>query len=152
MKKILFSMLLLTSMIFGLQAQEPNKTSVNVANDQKDEKYAEIKFDTLTHDFGEFSEKDPIVSCEFGFTNVGNAPLVIHQVVASCGCTSPKYTETPVKPGERGSIKVTYNGKGKFVGPFRKVVTVRYNSREKNRAVNLFIQGTMIPAEEEKEE
>lgn len=148
MKKILFPALLLAALALGLQAQEPKKTSVNVAAEQANEKYAEIKFDTLTHDFGSFPEKDAVVSCEFGFTNVGTAPLIIHQVIASCGCTSPEYTEKPVKPGERGSIKVTYNGKGKFLGPFRKVVTVRYNSREKNKAVNLYIQGTMLPDEE----
>ena len=148
MKKILISTLLLGALVLGSQAQEPKKTSVNVAVEQNGEKFAEIKFDTMTHDFGSFKEKDAVVSCEFGFTNVGNAPLIIHQVVASCGCTSPEYTQNPVKPGERGSIKVTYNGKGKFQGPFRKVVTVRYNSREKNKAVNLFIQGTMTPNDE----
>lgn len=148
MKKILFSIFFLAGMTLVMQAQEPKKSSVSVAANQNDEKFPEIKFDTLSHDFGEFSEKDPIVSYEFGFTNVGDAPLIIHQVVASCGCTTPKYTESPVKPGERGSIKVTYNGKGKFTGPFRKVVTVRYNSRDKKTAVNLYITGTMTPAEE----
>ena len=39
---------------------------------------ADIKFDKTTHDFGTFSEKDPVVNCVFTFTNVGDAPLVIH--------------------------------------------------------------------------
>ena len=149
MKKILLSSLLLAAMAMSLQALEPQKTSVNVSTHQSGEKVAEIKFDTLTHDFGSFSESDPVVSCEFGFTNVGTAPLVIHQAISSCGCTVPDYTKSPIKPGERGAIKVTYNGKGKFQGPFRKVITVRSNAAENNK-VNLFIQGTMTPAEEKK--
>ena len=50
---------------------------------------ADIKFDKTTHDFGTFSENNPVVSCVFTFTNIGDAPLVIHQAVASCGCTVP---------------------------------------------------------------
>ena len=52
---------------------------------------ADIKFDKTSHNFGTFSENDPVVSCVFTFTNVGDAPLVIHQAVASCGCTVPEY-------------------------------------------------------------
>lgn len=147
MKKILISAFILAVSTFGLSALEPQKTTVNVVSGKAEEKVAEIKFDTLSHDFGEFSETDPVVSCEFPFTNVGTAPLVIHQAISSCGCTVPDYTKSPIKPGERGVIKVTYNGKGKFTGKFRKVITVRSNSKE-NAAVNLYIQGFMTPAEE----
>ena len=91
------------------------------------QKPAEIKFDKLTHDFGTFSEKEPVVSCTFSFTNVGESPLIINQAVASCGCTVPEYTKTPIQPGEKGEIKVTYNGTGKFPGHFKKSITVRTN-------------------------
>ena len=50
---------------------------------------ADIKFEQTTHNFGTFSENSPVVSYTFKFTNVGDAPLVIHQAVASCGCTVP---------------------------------------------------------------
>ena len=36
---------------------------MNVALAQKP---AEIKFDKLTHDFGTFSEKNPVVNCTYG--------------------------------------------------------------------------------------
>ena len=75
---------------------------------------AEIKFDKTTADVGTFSEESPVVSCVFTFTNIGDAPLVIHQAVASCGCTVPEYTQEPVLPGKTGTIKVTYNGTGKY--------------------------------------
>ena len=102
---------------------------------------AEIKFDKLTNDFGTFSESSPVVTCTFTFTNVGNQPLVVNQAVASCGCTVPEYTKDPVKPGEKGEIKVTYNGTGKFPGHFKKSITVRTNG--KVEMTRLYIEGPM---------
>ena len=102
---------------------------------------AEIKFNKLTHDFGNFPETSPVVSCTFTFTNTGDKPLVINQAVASCGCTVPEYTKDPVKPGEKGAIKVTYNGTGKFPGHFKKSITVRTNS--KVEMTRIYIEGTM---------
>ena len=93
MKKVLF---LMTLLVMG----------VSFAFAQTN---ADIKFDKTTHDFGKFSENSPVVSCTFPFTNIGDAPLVIHQAVASCGCTVPEYTKEPIMPGKKGTIKVTYN-------------------------------------------
>jgi hypothetical protein len=114
---------------------------MNVALAQKP---AEIKFDKLTHDFGTFSEKEPVVSCTFAFTNVGESPLIINQAVASCGCTVPEYTKTPIQPGEKGEIKVTYNGTGKFPGHFKKSITVRTNGAVE--MTRLYIEGEMTEA------
>lgn len=128
MKKILvLTMLLFCGMSVAL-AQKP----------------AEIKFDKLTHDFGTFSEKEPVVSCTFSFTNVGESPLIINQAVASCGCTVPEYTKTPIQPGEKGEIKVTYNGTGKFPGHFKKSITVRTNGAVE--MTRLYIEGEMSEA------
>ena len=69
---------------------------------------ADIKFEKTTHDFGTFSEDDPKVTCSFKFTNTGDGLLVIHQAIASCGCTVPQYPKEPIKPGESGEITVTY--------------------------------------------
>ena len=67
MKKILF---LMTLLVVG----------VSFAFAQTN---ADIKFDKTTHDFGKFSENSPVVSCVFTFTNIGDAPLVIHQAVST---------------------------------------------------------------------
>lgn len=109
---------------------------------------AEITFDKTTHDFGTFSENDPKVTCTFTFTNTGNDLLVIHQAVASCGCTVPTYTKEPVKPGESGKIEVTYNGAGKYPGDFKKTITVRCNA--KTETVRLYIKGHMTGKDEGK--
>lgn len=102
---------------------------------------AVIKFDKLTHNFGTFSEASPVVTCEFNYTNVGDKPLVINQCVPSCGCTVTEYTKEPIQPGQKGSIKVTYNGTGKFPGHFKKSITVRTNG--KVEMTRLYIEGTM---------
>ena len=108
------------------------------------QKPANIRFDKLTHNFGTFSEKNPIVTCTFTYTNVGGSPLIINQAVASCGCTVPEYTKTPVKPGEKGEIKITYNGTGKFPGHFKKSITIRTNGE--TEMTRLYIEGEMTEA------
>ena len=107
-------------------------------------KQAEIKFDKVTHNFGKFSEKTPVLEHTFTFTNVGEQPLVVNQAIASCGCTVPEFTKEPIAPGGKGEIKVTYNGEGKFPGHFKKSITVRTNgSVEMTR---LYIEGDMTEA------
>ena len=103
-----------------------------------------ITFDKTVHDYGTFSESTPIQRCVFTFTNTGDQPLVINSAVASCGCTVPKYTKSPIKPGETGTINVTYNGKGKFPGHFKKTITVRTNGTPE--MTRLYIEGDMEEA------
>ncbi len=129
MKKIVLALCLLVCGFAVAMAQEAGQ------------KQAEIKFDKLTHNFGKFSESAPKVSCTFTYTNVGTAPLIINQAVASCGCAVPEYTKTPVMPGQKGQLKVTYNGAGKFPGHFKKSITVRTNG--KVEMTRLYIEGDM---------
>lgn len=103
-----------------------------------------IEFEKTTHSFGSFPESQPKVSCVFKFKNTGNGPLVIHQAIASCGCTVPQYPKEPIKPGQTGEIKVTYNGEGKFPGHFRKTITIRTNCE--NEITRLIIEGDMTPS------
>ena len=112
---------------------------VNIASAQQ--KSSEIKFDKTSHDFGTFSEDNSVQKCTFTFTNVGNAPLIINQAVASCGCAVPSSTKTPIAPGQKGEIKVTYSGAGKFPGHFKKTITVRTNGVPE--MTRLYIEGDM---------
>ncbi len=101
---------------------------------------AVIEFKKATHNFGTFSEKTP-VKAVFKFKNTGDKPLVIQQVVTSCGCTVADYTKTKVEPGKEGEVSVTYDGKGKAKGSFRKNIIVRTNAS--NNPVRLWITGFM---------
>ena len=102
---------------------------------------AEIKFEKTSHNFGSFPETEK-VTCTFKFTNTGDNLLVIHQAIASCGCTVPQYPKQPIKPGESGEIKVTYDGSGKFPGHFKKSITLRTNAKQE--IVRLYIEGDMV--------
>lgn len=105
---------------------------------------AQITFEKTSHNFGSFPESSPKVTCTFKFKNTGNGSLVIHQAIASCGCTVPQYPKEPIKPGESGEVTVTYNGAGKFPGHFRKTITLRTNSE--NEITRLVIEGDMTSA------
>jgi hypothetical protein len=105
----------------------------------------EMKFEHTRHNFGVFAVDTAIVTHEFVFTNVGKAPLIIHQANASCGCTVPEYTLEPIKPGEKGKITVTDNGKGRRPGVFRKSITVHNNGIQ--TPLRLYIEGEMIGEE-----
>jgi hypothetical protein len=139
MKKTFFIAALgLATLCVGAQVHQVKAAQTVSA---KAEKQAEITFDTLRVNLGTFSEKSGEQHCSFHFTNTGDAPLVINQAFASCGCTVPTYTKDPVKPGQRGQIDVTYNGKGKFPGHFSKTITIRSNA--KSEIVRLTIEGEM---------
>ncbi len=133
--------LVATALQAQVQTQKVSTSEVKAQASTNAENFADIKFDTLRHDFGKFSKDDPIVKCVFNFTNVGTAPLIINAAMASCGCTVADYTKTPVKPGEKGVINVTYNGTDKFPGHFQKTISVRSNA--KTPLVRLLIEGTM---------
>ena len=124
-----------------VQQHKSVRSEVTPVGGSKAENYAEIKFDTLRVDLGKFPASDPVRKCSYAFTNVGTAPLIIHQAFASCGCTVPSFTKDPTKPGQRGKIDVTYDGTGKFPGKFSKTITIRTNA--KNEIVRLIIEGTM---------
>ena len=102
-----------------------------------------IQFADKQHDFGNIQEAKGPVTCEFEFTNIGNAPLVIVSATASCGCTRPQYPVEPVKPGKKGKVKVTYNPKHR-PGEFDKVVKLRTYAKN-GKKVNLRIKGVVIP-------
>ena len=73
----------------------------------------------------------------FKLVNTGNKPLVIYDVVTSCGCTKAEYGKEPVRPGETLDLKVIYNAEDK--GRFRKNLTVYCNAE--NSPLKLTVVG-----------
>ncbi len=70
-----------------------------------------ITFGEMEHDFGKILQGES-VSYTFKFENTGKSDLLIAEVSTSCGCTVPSYPKTPIKPGEKGEIRVTFTSKG----------------------------------------
>lgn len=102
-----------------------------------------IQFESLIHDYGTI-QKGSNGNCEFQFTNTGNEPLILSNVKASCGCTTPSWTQKPIMPGKTGVIKVHYNTN--TVGGFTKSITVTSNAVDNPRTV-LKIKGNVQKAE-----
>lgn len=86
-----------------------------------------MNFETKEHDFGTF-EQDGNGTFLFLFTNTGKEPLVIKEAHGSCGCTVPQWPQHPVAPGQKDTIKVTYDTHR--VGMFVKTVTITSNAKE----------------------
>lgn len=103
-----------------------------------------LTFERAAHDFGNVPE-GTIAAHEFTFRNTGNQPIVIANVQASCGCTTPDWTKTPVLPGKSGVVKAVYSSAGR-PGVFNKTVTVTSNATEASKVLS--IKGTVLTKEE----
>ena len=105
--------------------QEVNTpTSVNDSN-----AIAKIEFPQKSFIFGDLQEGE-IVTHTFRFKNTGTKSLVILNVEASCGCTTPKYDKKPIPPGGEGKIEVEFNSSGRY-GKQYKVINIFANVPEK---------------------
>lgn len=85
-----------------------------------------MTFENEMYDFGKIIQGEKVTHT-FTFTNTGKSELLISAANASCGCTVPTFSKTPVKPGEKGKIDVVFDSEGKK-GQVSKKVTVLSNS------------------------
>lgn len=82
-----------------------------------------LQFQEVIHDFGYVDQNGGAVTYSFQFANIGDRPVRILSVQASCGCTTPDWTRDPVAPGKGGYIQASYDPKGR-PGYFNKSLTV----------------------------
>jgi hypothetical protein len=87
-----------------------NPATANGTPDQS--KLPKFEFEKTEYNFGEIMQGQQVTH-EFKFKNTGGSDLVITNAVGSCGCTVPEFPKDPVKPGNSGIIKVTFNSDGK---------------------------------------
>ncbi|HNP07657.1 MAG TPA: DUF1573 domain-containing protein [Cyclobacteriaceae bacterium] len=110
--------------MFFLSAACFAQVAATKGNDAGASNMAVFGWESAVHDFGKIKQGVP-VSHEFTFTNTGKTPLVITNVQASCGCTTPAWTKDPIPPGGSGFIKATFNAAA--MGGFNKTITVMAN-------------------------
>jgi hypothetical protein len=103
---------------------------------------ASIKFDEMEHDFGIINETDGSASYTFEFINDEIFVLLIHDVLASCGCTTPEWTKEPVKPGKKGFVTAVYDPNQR-PGAFNKSLKILSNARVQQTKLN--IKGIVVP-------
>ena len=128
MKKLMLA--IFAVLVISVHSQAQSNTAV--AGDS-------IVFEKIVHDYGTIV-RGANGDTEFVFVNKGAKPLILNGVSASCGCTSPEWTKSPVLPGEKGSIKVKYDTE--TLGSFIKSVTVSSNAV--NSVVTLIIRGNVV--------
>ena len=89
-----------------------------------------ITFEKLIHDFGKVKPETDN-RYKFKFTNTGKNPLIISDVKASCGCTTPYKPEKPILPGKSDYIDVNFHPKASQSGDISKTITVESNIEAK---------------------
>jgi hypothetical protein len=129
MKKTWVASLILFLFITAIEAQQ---------------RTAHISFRRLEYDFKTIKEIKGPASTVFSFINTGGVPVSLQNVTASCGCTTPDYTKSPVMPGDSGFVKATFDPTGR-PGTFSKEITVLSNAD--NSPIILKITGTVEPRE-----
>lgn len=100
----------------------------------------EIVFDSETIDYGTIVQGAD-GNRVFKFKNAGKEPLILTNVKASCGCTTPNWTRTPIAPGQAGEIAVHYDTNR--MGQFTKTITVQSNAKSATKVIT--IKGKVDP-------
>lgn len=116
-------------------AQDNATENVENESASNGEGIGRMEFEDTVFDFGKIKEGE-IVNHTFTFTNTGNEPIILARVSASCGCTTPTYTSTPILPGKTGEIAVEFNSTGQL-GLQQKIITIASNSESNITTVQL---------------
>lgn len=132
--------------IAALSAQGSTNSAITPVNAQATQpadpsSLGSFSFPAMEYNFGTIPEGQ-VVEHVFNFTNNGQSPLVISNITASCGCTSPDWTKTPVNPGDKGFVKVVFNSAAKS-GAQSPTVTIQANTEP--TVTRLSLKGTVIP-------
>jgi hypothetical protein len=135
MKTIFFCLML----VFSLQIALAQNDVVGIAADPD---APEILFETETFDYGLIEVNSP-GTCSFTFKNTGKKPLVLSNVKASCGCTTPQWPKEPILPGQQGEIHVKYNTQR--AGKFSKTITINSNAKTATKIIKITGEVEALP-------
>ena len=85
-----------------------------------------FEFENDVYDFGKVKDGEKVTHV-FKFKNVGQEPLQILKIDASCGCTQPEWPKTPIEPGQSSEIKVVFDSENR-VGVTSRQITIQSNA------------------------
>lgn len=102
---------------------------------------AEITFAESAKNFGDITQGD-VVEHTFKFENTGNQPLILSNVLVTCGCTATKWPRDPIAAGKSAEITVRFDSKGKN-GAQNKIITVVSNAVNPREKVS--IKSNVLP-------
>lgn len=101
------------------------------------------EFDKLVHSFGSVEEQAGRLEARFSFKNTGTDELLIAEVIAECGCTSPSWTRQRIMPHDTGSVVVAFQPFNR-PGYFSKTMEVKWVGNVSPTI--LTIEGRVIPS------
>lgn len=101
-----------------------------------------IKLSTENYNFGKIKVGEPVTTF-FTVTNISDKPVILENVIASCGCTTPEWSREPLAPNATAKIKVGYNAAS--VAPFTKDITIRLAGIQEGKLVK--ISGEVLNAD-----
>lgn len=84
-------------------------------------------------EFGKIPQGRPVTH-NFEVVNKSPKPLMIENVEASCGCTTPEWSQEPIAPGATSVIKVGFNASSE--GRFQKTITIYYGDKVKGLTIS----------------
>jgi|GEM_PF-390106 len=99
------------------------------------EKHASIEFEADFIDLGTIKHGE-VITYTFQFTNTGNVPLVVKDIIAGCGCTKTKLSNEVVKPNDNATLEVVFDSRGWYGTQFKSVTLVS-NAVTPKRSVTL---------------
>lgn len=130
MKKLALSFLMMLFVVAAFAQQK----AATVSGPQ-------ITFQESEFNFGDLKQGEKVEHV-FTFKNTGTAPLILSNVLTTCGCTASEWPKEPVAPGKTAQIKVTFNSAGKM-GVQNKVVTIVSNAVNAQEQVKMV--GNVVP-------
>ncbi|MCB9197348.1 MAG: DUF1573 domain-containing protein [Flavobacteriales bacterium] len=89
---------------------------------EKDSIYAGLTVPSGTFDFGKLKSGE-VVTHTFTVENTGNKELIIKDVVTNCNCNTSSFTSSPIPPGGKGEVTVTFDTKG-LIGKQVRSITI----------------------------
>ena len=127
MKKVLVIVMAIAAFSCG-QKNDKNVDAAAIEKAAKDSaNFTTIEWIDSVANFGTI-EAGKKVEVKFKFKNSGDKPLLLTNVMASCGCTTPDWTKEPVAPGKEGWVTGIFNSEGKM-GDIHKEIRVFSNTK-----------------------
>jgi len=132
-KKIFLKVFMIGLLVAFLGIPESNAFTSNGPKFEYKAKNNRIQLDTMY-----LGTMDDEVKLEIEFKNTGSAPLIVRKVDGCCGTRITEWTQRPLKPGEKGTIKVQFRVEPR---PHKINLTVKAHTNDPDGVKKLKIKG-----------
>ena len=96
-----------------------------------------LSLEESSFDFGDIRQGEKVVH-SFEFTNTGNQPLLLSNVLVQCGCTATEWPKEAIEPGETATVSIEFDSSDKL-GIQKKVVTLVSNAVNHKERIHLHL-------------